>query len=143
MAEESQRENLVKQLNERWGNSAQNSMTEHFAMDAVRENVQLAWLYNTQVNFCATAYPTVPAAHEDAAALTVLGGFLRNGYLHGAIREQGGAYGGGATQDSSSASFRFSPIETHAYLKPWMTLIGLLTGCMKTSMSKANWKKLF
>ena len=76
-------------------------------MNAVRENVEIAWLYNTQVNFCATAYPTVPAAHEDAAALTVLGGFLRNGYLHGAIREQGGAYGGGATQDSSSASFRF------------------------------------
>ncbi len=76
-------------------------------LKAVRENVQIAWLYNTQVNFCATAYPTVPSSHEDAAALTVLGGFLRNGYLHGAIREQGGAYGGGATQDSSSASFRF------------------------------------
>ncbi len=107
VAEASQRESLIKQLNELWGNSAKSEMNEHFAMDAVRENVQLAWLYNTQVNFCATAYPTVPAAHEDDAALTVLGGFLRNGYLHGAIREQGGAYGGGATQDSSSASFRF------------------------------------
>jgi len=42
-----------------------------------------------------------------AAALTVLGGVLRNGYLHRAIREQGGAYGGGATYDSDSAAFRF------------------------------------
>jgi Zn-dependent M16 (insulinase) family peptidase len=37
----------------------------------------------------------------------VLGGFLRNGYLHRAIREQGGAYGGGASQDSNVAAFRF------------------------------------
>jgi hypothetical protein len=49
----------------------------------------------------------VPVQHPDAAALTVLGGFLRNGFLHRAIREQGGAYGGGASQDSSIAAFRF------------------------------------
>ncbi|MBT8146850.1 MAG: peptidase M16, partial [Gammaproteobacteria bacterium] len=41
------------------------------------------------------------------AALTVLAGFMRNGYLHRAIREQGGAYGAGADQDANSASFRF------------------------------------
>ena len=34
-------------------------------------------------------------------------GFLRNGFLHRAIREQGGAYGGGADQDANSAAFRF------------------------------------
>lgn len=107
VAEASQKENLVKQLNSIWVKSGNTASTDHFTMAAVREHVQIAWLYNTQVNFCATAYPTVPAAHKDAAALTVLGGFLRNGYLHGAVREQGGAYGGGATQDSSSASFRF------------------------------------
>ena len=45
--------------------------------------------------------------HPDAAALTVLGGFLRNGFLHRAIREQGGAYGGGASHDSGIAAFRF------------------------------------
>ncbi len=64
------------------------------------------WVANTQVNFCAHAYPTVPVGHEDAAALTVLGGFLRNGFLHTAIREKGGAYGGGASQDSSIGAFR-------------------------------------
>lgn len=62
---------------------------------------------NTQVNFCAQAFPVVPAAHEDAAALYVLGGLLHNGYLHRAVREQGGAYGSGARFDGDSASFRF------------------------------------
>ncbi|HAZ80726.1 MAG TPA: peptidase M16 [Porticoccaceae bacterium] len=65
------------------------------------------WIANSQVSFCAQAYPTVPAGHADAAALTVLGGVLRNGYLHRAIREQGGAYGGGASQDNQSGVFRF------------------------------------
>ena len=59
------------------------------------------------MNFCARAYPTGPVQHPYAAALTVLGGFLRNGFLHRAIREQGGAYGGGAAQDASIAAFRF------------------------------------
>ena len=66
-----------------------------------------AWLVNSQVNFCAKAYTTVPAAHLDAAALTVLGGYLRNGYLHRAIREQGGAYGGGASHDLANGVFKF------------------------------------
>ncbi|MCK5924135.1 MAG: insulinase family protein, partial [Methylococcales bacterium] len=62
------------------------------------------------------AYPTVPATHADAAALTVLGPFLRNGYLHRAIRETGGAYGGGASQDADTASFRF-----YSYRDPRLT----------------------
>ncbi|MCC9000777.1 MAG: peptidase M16, partial [Candidatus Contendobacter sp.] len=62
---------------------------------------------NTQVNFCAKAYPTVAPNHPDAPALQVLGDFLRNGYLHRAIREQGGAYGGGAGYHPDSGSFRF------------------------------------
>jgi Zn-dependent M16 (insulinase) family peptidase len=72
-----------------------------------REKRGELWLTNTQVNFCARAYPTVTVQHPDAAALTVLGGVLRNGFLHRAIREQGGAYGGGASQDSGIAAFRF------------------------------------
>lgn len=78
-----------------------------FSLPRVSEQVREAWITNTQVNFCAKAYPTVPSEHPDAAALTVLGGFLRNGFLHRTLREQGGAYGGGASQDSNTASFRF------------------------------------
>jgi Zn-dependent M16 (insulinase) family peptidase len=65
------------------------------------------WELNTPVNFCAKSYPTVSINHPDAAPLTVLGEFLRNGYLHGAIRERGGAYGGGALQDNNVSSFKF------------------------------------
>lgn len=78
-----------------------------FSLPPTRANVQQLWTTSTEVNFCAKAFPTVPSAHEDAAALSILGSFLRNGFLHRAIRETGGAYGGGATQDSDSASFRF------------------------------------
>lgn len=66
-----------------------------------------AWIGNSQVHFCAKAYPTVAMNHADSPALAVLGGVLRNGFLHRTIREQGGAYGGGASQDSSVGSFRF------------------------------------
>jgi Zn-dependent M16 (insulinase) family peptidase len=69
--------------------------------------VNHSWVANTQVSFCAKAFPSVASSHPDCAALTVLGGVLRNGYLHRAIREQGGAYGAGASQDSQSGAFRF------------------------------------
>ena len=65
------------------------------------------WMVDSQVNFCALAIPTVTLDHPDAAALAVAGGILRNGYLHTAIREQGGAYGAGATQDSALGCFKF------------------------------------
>jgi len=65
------------------------------------------WMVDSQVNFCAWALPTVTLNHPDAAALAVLGGVLRNGHLHTAIREKGGAYGAGATQDSSLGCFKF------------------------------------
>ncbi len=81
--------------------------TPSFGLPEVRETVRALWTTSTSVNFCAKAYPTVPVEHPDAAPLTVLAGFLRNGFLHRSIREQGGAYGGGASQDCSTASFRF------------------------------------
>lgn len=92
-------------LSELWPTSESDS--DNFAPSPIRENTQQTWLTNTQVNFCAQAFATVPSDHPDAANLAVLAGFLRNGYLHRAIREQGGAYGGGANQDSNNASFRF------------------------------------
>ena len=69
--------------------------------------VNHCWTAATQVSFCAKAYPTVASSHMDAAPLILLGGILRNGYLHRAIREQGGAYGAGASQDNQSGTFRF------------------------------------
>ena len=67
----------------------------------------IGWITGSQVCFCAEAFPTVDFRHEDAPALTVLGTVLRNGYLHSAIREKGGAYGAGASQDSNNKVFKF------------------------------------
>ena len=63
--------------------------------------------YETEVNFCAQSFKTVDFNNEDAPALTVLGSVLRNGYLHTAIREKGGAYGAGALQDMNTGTFKF------------------------------------
>ncbi|MGB0446650.1 MAG: insulinase family protein [Pseudomonadales bacterium] len=83
--------------------SADSQLDWAYAGGAVKQ----LWTTNTQVNYCARAYSTVPSNHKDAPALVILGDILRNGYLHRAIREQGGAYGGGASQDNNSGCFRF------------------------------------
>ena len=83
--------------------------THHFknqGLVALQSN-PIGWITGSQVCFCAEAFPTVDYKHEDAPALTVLGTVLRNGYLHSAIREKGGAYGAGASQDSNNKVFKF------------------------------------
>jgi Zn-dependent M16 (insulinase) family peptidase len=92
---------------QQWSTTTNHNSSSLFQPEPIRSTVKQLWIANTQVNFCAKAYPTVPVDHADAAALTILGGFLRNGFLHRTIREQGGAYGGGASQDSSVAAFKF------------------------------------
>ncbi|PNK61922.1 insulinase family protein [Psychrobacter sp. FDAARGOS_221] len=67
----------------------------------------LAWLVATNVYHNAAVYPAVTADHPDCAPLMVLAPYLRNGYLHSAIRERGGAYGGGAGYDANACAFKF------------------------------------
>ena len=78
-------------------------------LNAVREDdaPKTAWLISTNVYHNAVAYQATTSGHEDTPALMVLAPFLRHGYLHSAIREKGGAYGGGASFDSNAAAFRF------------------------------------
>lgn len=66
-----------------------------------------AWLIQANVQFCASAYQAVEVSHPDAAPLMILAAYLRNGFLHSAIREKGGAYGGGASYDGNACAFRF------------------------------------
>lgn len=96
----------VTHLEKLWTGTAARASTS-LTLSPVRQQIKQAWLTNTQVSFCAKAFPTVAADHPDAPVLAVLGGFLRNGFLHRAIRETGGAYGGGASQDSNIGAFRF------------------------------------
>ncbi|CAG9794133.1 unnamed protein product [Diatraea saccharalis] len=52
---------------------------------------------NVPINFCAKVIPTVPYTNADYPKLRVLSRFLSSKYLHPVVREQNGAYGGGAT----------------------------------------------
>ncbi len=105
VAEKDQQSSIEADLKHYW--SAPSATSSSFSQPRVKQQVKQAWLTSTQVNFSAKSYPTVAVGHADSAALTVLGGFLRNGYLHRVIREQGGAYGGGAGHEPGNACFRF------------------------------------
>ena len=107
IGEEEKHQDLVSGFEKIWTAGNSRSTFEPFSVGSVDEIVNQMWVTNTQVNFCARAYKTVAMDHADAAPLSVLGGFLRNGFLHTAIREKGGAYGGGAGHDTNIAAFRF------------------------------------
>lgn len=113
VSEAERQDEIAGALAAHWRNGS-GSTTEPFALAApAAQPPRQGFRVNTQVNFCAKAYPTVAPGHPDAPALQVLGDFLRNGYLHRAIREQGGAYGGGAGYHPDSGAFRF-----HSYRDP-------------------------
>lgn len=65
------------------------------------------WRCDVQVNYCAKSYMTETIRHEQSAAFAVLSQVLTNGFLHRVIREQGGAYGGGAVYKPLSGEFSF------------------------------------
>ncbi|MDO8417540.1 MAG: insulinase family protein [Agitococcus sp.] len=109
IAEKERLSDLVTAFQQAWENAVipVHKPSIPLSSDTGAQVTNIAWLANTQVQFCAAAYPAVAIDHDDAAALMILGGFLRNGFLHRAIREQGGAYGGGAGYDSNACAFRF------------------------------------
>ncbi|MEA1922183.1 MAG: insulinase family protein [Pseudomonadota bacterium] len=108
VAEDEREIGLTAELQSGWqGSFDLKDGFKDFSLASEKSLVRQFWTTDTTVNFCAKAYPTVAIAHPDAAPLAVLGGFLRNGYLHRVIREEGGAYGGGAGHDPGSAAFRF------------------------------------
>ena len=108
VCEEQQTERLLEEVQNVWDRLAveQTSaeLTEVTFDDSTADE---AWLIQANVQFCALAYQAVEVSHADAAPLMVLAAYLRNGFLHSAIREKGGAYGGGASYDGNACSFRF------------------------------------
>lgn len=107
VAEPEQLEELARAVVAAWPAAQQGLVTPAMRLHADTGARDQVWLTNTQVSFCAQAHPTVPESHPDSAALAVLGGVLRNAYLHSEVREKGGAYGVGAGQDGSNGVFRF------------------------------------
>ncbi len=61
----------------------------------------------TPVAFTCEAFHAPPYIHPHAPALTVASSLLEHKILHPKIREQGGAYGSGATYTPSTAHFSF------------------------------------
>lgn len=109
VGEEHRHHQLREELRSEWaaGGAGPSRDFRPFHYASAQAQVRQLWVTSTQVNFCARVYPTVPLEHPDAPVLEVLGPFLRNGFLHRAIREQGGAYGGGAGHDGDIGAFRF------------------------------------
>lgn len=107
VSEKDNQREILDSLSGKWTAADAKDSFRAIQLPSIRQIEKQMWVTSTQVNFCAKSYPTVPGSHEDAPALAVLGGFMRNGFLHRVIREQGGAYGGGAAQDSDIAAFRF------------------------------------
>lgn len=105
VAERSALPGCVTDVQHCWPENSLATGTSMLKLDAVEGKVRQLWRIQSQVNFCSRAWRTVPYTHKDAPVLAVLAALLRNGFLHRAIREQGGAYGGGARQNSDIASF--------------------------------------
>ncbi|WP_168416429.1 insulinase family protein [Acinetobacter indicus] len=108
VCEELQSDRLIEEIQTVWDKLAiephEAALTQ---VPVENNNADEAWLIQANVQFCAAAYPAVEVSHPDAAPLMVLAAYLRNGFLHSAIREKGGAYGGGASYDGNACSFRF------------------------------------
>lgn len=108
VCEEHHSERLVEEVQKAWDKLRVNQAPVYLSkVEKDDSHADQAWLIQANVQFCASAYQAVEVSHPDAAPLMVLAGYLRNGFLHSAIREKGGAYGGGASYDGNACSFRF------------------------------------
>ncbi|SEM23481.1 insulinase family protein [Acinetobacter sp. DSM 11652] len=108
VCEEQQSERLIEEIQNVWDKLEVKREPVHLAeVNFEQTQNDEAWLIQSNVQFCASAYPAVEVSHPDAAPLMVLAAYLRNGFLHSAIREKGGAYGGGASYDGNACAFRF------------------------------------
>ena len=89
VCEEHQSERLVEEIQNVWDKlNVDTAATELTQVEQENDNEHEAWLIQTNVQFCASAYQAVEVSHPDAAPLMVLAAYLRNGFLHSAIREK-------------------------------------------------------
>ncbi|XP_052742790.1 presequence protease, mitochondrial isoform X1 [Bicyclus anynana] len=94
-----------------------------------KDNRGLHISMNIPVNFCSKVIPTVPYTDPDYPKLRVLSRFITSKYLHPIVREQNGAYGGGAvlTIDGMFNYYSYRDPNTHVTMDvfdettDWMT----------------------
>ncbi|CAI5700416.1 unnamed protein product [Peronospora effusa] len=87
------------------------SMADAASLTLVNEELKLPivstkdyFAFPVSVNFVVETQPSVSFAHEDHVPLTVLAQIMSSCYLHQHVREQGGAYGSGVSQNEGSFS---------------------------------------
>jgi Zn-dependent M16 (insulinase) family peptidase len=68
---------------------------------------KVAFPINTQVNFSAMSLDAPLYDVKDSPKFLILSSLMRNEFLHKRVREQGGAYGGGASYDPFTGTFKF------------------------------------
>lgn len=102
-----ERAEAIASLRQSWSlpSPSDPSSTVPFSAPAAAPAPATAYTTASAVSYCALTFPTVGLAHPDAAALSVAGPLLTNNVLHPKIREQGGAYGGGASWQGGSGGF--------------------------------------
>lgn len=69
------------------------------------EKLKEIWTTTTPVSYVAKCFTTPGYIHEDSPKLLLLAGLLKSCYLHGEIREKGGAYGGMASYNAEEGVF--------------------------------------
>ena len=129
---------LLADLDTQWDADLNGQPQNKLSLQPVREQLIEAWSTATQVSFCAKAYPTVCANHPDHAVLQVLAGFLRNGFLHTAIREKGARMAAEPVKMQTLPASVSSHTGTRGWQKPFWILIGRSAGCLTRSTRKSN-----
>lgn len=94
---------------------------EFFGLQNLKTKPHTPWNYNilvpkvipqarviaSPVAFIGKVFKTIPYSHEDAPALNISTHLFDNIVLHQKIREQGGAYGGGAVCNTMAGNYYF------------------------------------
>ena len=76
-------------------------------VDFIKTFNKVVFPINTQVNFSAMSIDAPLYDVKDSPKFLILSSLMRNEFLHKRVREQGGAYGGGASYDPFSGTFKF------------------------------------
>ncbi|KAE9030259.1 Presequence protease [Phytophthora rubi] len=98
--------------------------TEELKLPAVSPKNYFA--FPVSVNFVVETQPSVSFTHGDHVPLTVLAQIMSSCYLHQQVREQGGAYGSGVSQNEGSFSMSshydpntFKTLNAYAGARQW------------------------
>lgn len=106
---ENSSEKTISQLQNKLSQFEASEFEETIIDETQKDSNEIKTVYSTatEINFCGMAIKVIDKSHVDSYLLSLIALSLRNGFLHNAIREAGGAYGGGASYDSNAGIFRF------------------------------------